>query len=106
MNIAIFDFFTTNVTKVCIFNVEINISDPMDHFDNYIKIPQGRFWHRKIKTNIRFDDISTNSTPLGCPWGSTEQGEPIEFDYLGLECDHQVLKQLEPKNLSKRAKFC
>ena len=46
------------------------------------------------------------STPPGCPWGSTERGEPIEFDFLGLECDHQVLKLLEPKNFSKRAKFC
>ena len=33
--------------------------------------------------------------------GSTEQGEPIKFDFLGLECNYQVLKQLEPKNLLK-----
>ena len=32
---------------------------------------------------------------------STDPGEPTEFDYLDLECDHQGLKQLEPKNLSK-----
>ena len=100
-DVAIFDIFTTVVTKVCTFDVEINISDPMDHFDIYIKFHQGRSWHRKIKTNIRSDDISAISTPPGCLWGSTERGEPIEFDFLGLECDHQVLKQLEPKNLSK-----
>ena len=38
--------------------------------------------------------------------GATDPEEPIKFDFLGLECDHQGLKQLEPKNLSKRAKFC
>ena len=35
------------------------------------------------------------------PRGSTDPEEFVEFDFLGLECDHQVLKQLEPKNLSK-----
>ena len=31
--------------------------------------------------------------------------EPIEFNFLGLKCDHQGLKQLEPKNLSKTGIF-
>ena len=31
MDVAIFDFFTIKVTKVCIFNIEIKISDPIDH---------------------------------------------------------------------------
>ena len=105
MDVAIFDFFTTKVTKLFIFNVEINISDPIDHFDIYIKIHQGVLMALEIKTNIGSDDISAISTPPGCPWGSTEREEPIEFDFLGLECDYQVLKQLKPKNLSKRAKI-
>ena len=41
MDVAIFYFFTTNVTKVCTYNVEISISDLMDHFDIYIKIHPG-----------------------------------------------------------------
>ena len=69
------------------------------------RFTRGRSWHRKIKTNIRSEDISSISKPPGCPWVSTERGEPIEFDFLGLECDHQVLKQPEPKNLSKTGIF-
>ena len=45
------------------------------------------------------------STPPECPWGSTDPEELIEFDFLGLKCDHQGLKQLEPKNHSKRDIF-
>ena len=47
MDVAIFYFFTTKVTKVCIFNVEINISDPIDHFDIDIKIHQGALMAKK-----------------------------------------------------------
>ena len=36
---------------------------------------------------------------------SKERGEPIQFDFLGLKCDHQVLEQLEPKNLAKMGNF-
>ena len=43
--------------------------------------------------------------PYGCPWGSIELEEPIDFDSLGLKYDHQVLKQLEPKHLSKTGIF-
>ena len=49
---------------------------------------------------------TVSSTPPRYPWGCTVRGEPIKFNCLNLECDHQLLKQLEPKNLSKRAKFC
>ena len=48
---------------------------------------------------------SAISTPPGCPWGSTDWVEPIEFDFPGLECEHQDLKQLEPKKLSKAGFF-
>ena len=34
------------------------------------------------------------------PGGSTGREEPVELEFLGPRCDHQVLKQLEPKNLS------
>ena len=105
MDLATLEFLTKNVTKVCISNLEIYISDPIDHFDIYIRFTRGRSWHRKIKTNIGSEDISAISTPSGYSWGSTEWGDPIEFDFLGLECDHQVLKQLEPKNLSKTGNF-
>ena len=30
----------------------------------------------------------------------TEQIEGAEFEFLGSRCDHEVLEQLEPKNLS------
>ena len=52
---------------------------------------QNKVWNR---------DFSAISMPPGCPLGSTEPEEPIKFDVLGLECDHQVLKKLQPKNLS------
>ena len=105
-NIAIFKVFPIKVKKVCNFSVEINTLDTNVHCDIYERFTRGRSWHREIKTNIRNDDISAISKPPGCPWVSTEPEEPIEFDFLGLKCDHQCLKQLEPKNLSKRAKFC
>ena len=47
MDATIFDFFTTKVTKLFIFNVEINISDPIDHFDIYINIHQGALMAQK-----------------------------------------------------------
>ena len=34
------------------------------------------------------------SMPPGFPWEFTDPEEPIEFDFLGLECNHQALKQL------------
>ena len=45
--LQIFDFCTTNVTKMCIFNIEINISDPMDHFDIHVKNHQGALLAQK-----------------------------------------------------------
>ena len=42
-------------------------------------------------------------TPTGSSRGSTGREEPVEFKFLGPRCDHQVLKQLEPKNLSNFA---
>ena len=47
MDIAIFYLFTAKVTKVCDFKVEINISDPNDHFDVYVKIHQGALLAQK-----------------------------------------------------------
>ena len=47
MDVAIFDFFTTKVTKLFILNVEINISDPIDHFDIYVNIHQGALMAQK-----------------------------------------------------------
>ena len=55
-------------------------------------LTRGRSCCRKIKTNIITEDISAISTPPGCLLGSTDPEEPIEFDFLGLECDHQGLK--------------
>ena len=49
--------------------------------------------------------IFTIDTPPGCPVGSTDPGETIEFEFLGFRCDHLYLKQLEPKNSSKKAKI-
>ena len=44
---------------------------------------------------------STIDTPPGCPGGSTDRENPTEFEFLGLRCDHEVLKHLEAKNLVK-----
>ena len=60
---------------------------------------------QKFKTNVKIAYIFTIDTPLGCPGESKDPGEPTEFDFLGYRCDHAVLKQLEAKNLSKRAKI-
>ena len=92
MDVAIFNAFPSKVTKLCNFNVELNTLDTNDLFDVYKRLTRGRSGQRKIKTNIKTDDISAISMPPGCPWGSTDPEEPIEFDFLGLECDHQGLK--------------
>ena len=105
MDIVIFNVFHSKVTKLRNFNAEINTLDTKDLFDIYERFARGRSGHREIKTNIRNDDISAIDTPPGCPWGSIDPEESIEFDFLGLECDHQTLKELEPKTLSKSAKF-
>ena len=49
--------------------------------------------------------ISLAPLPQGPQGGSTDWNFYVEFDFLGLECDHAGLKQLEAKNLSKRAKL-
>ena len=36
---------------------------------------------------------------------STDPGETKEFDFLGSRCDHEALKQLEPKKHSKSAEI-
>ena len=43
--------------------------------------------------------------PPGCPGGSTDPGETIEFEFLGFRCDQKGLEQLEPKNCSKTGIF-
>ena len=103
MDIVIFNVFRSKVTKLRNFNAEINTLDTKDLFDIYERFARGRSGHREIKTNIRNDDISAIDTPPGCPWGSTE--ELIEFNFFGSKCDHQDLKQLEPKKHSKRDIF-
>ena len=39
--------------------------------------------------------------PPGCPGGSTDREKPTESEFLGLRCDHEVLKLLEAKYLVK-----
>ena len=60
---------------------------------------------KKIKTNVKNSYIFTIDTPPGGPGESTDPDETKEFDILGFRCDHEVLKQLEPKNLSKTGIF-
>ena len=59
----------------------------------------------KNQNKVSSNDFTAISTPPGCPQGSTDPEEPIKFDFLGLQCDHQVLKQLEQKKLSKTSIF-
>ena len=51
-----------------------------------------------------YSRVGLNSRRYGMPTGgsgeSTGPEEPVEFEFLGLRCDHQVLKHLETKNLS------
>ena len=82
----------------------MNQAEIKDHFEMVAELPEGAS-DLKIQNKLLSCNIFTISTPPGCPGGSTDPDEFIEFDFLGLECDHQVLKQLEPKNLSKRAKI-
>ena len=37
--------------------------------------------------------------------GAKNWERPIELDFRGFECDHEVLEELEGKNLVKVAKF-
>ena len=59
--------------------------------------------HRGLRSS--FIVHFTSTTPPRTPGGSTEWNFHVEFDFLGLQCNHAGLKQLEAKNLSKRAKL-
>ena len=69
----------------------------------------GKKWKCDVRTHkgrlSQFFVHSAIDMPLGDPGGSTDLGEPTEFKFLGYRCDHAVLKQLEAKNLLKRAKI-
>ena len=39
------------------------------------------------------------------PRGSTDLGEPTEFEFQGYRCNHEALEPLETKNLSKMGIF-
>ena len=49
--------------------------------------------------------LKTTPTPPGYPWVSGGQYVTPEPRFRGLVLDHQLLKEPEPKNHSKRAKF-
>ena len=92
MGVAILNFFLSKVIELCNFNVEIKTWNTNGLFGNYERFARGRSGHREIKTNIKTDDFSAISTPLGYPWGSTDPEEPMEFNFLGFKCNHQGLK--------------
>ena len=60
--------------------------------------------HRGLRSSfiVHFTSITSQKTP----GRSTVRDFYVEFDFLGLGCDHAVLEQLEAKNLSKRATCC
>ena len=68
------------------------------------ELPEGAS-DSKIQNKLLNCNIFTISTPPGCPGGSTDAGETIEFDILGCRCDHEALESLETKNLSKKGIF-
>ena len=49
--------------------------------------------------------LKTTLPPPGYQWVSGGQYVTLEPRFRGLMLDHQLLKESEPKNLSKRAKF-
>ena len=49
--------------------------------------------------------LKTNPTPPGYPWVPGGRYVTPEPRYKGLVLNHQLLKESEPKNISKRAKF-
>ena len=49
--------------------------------------------------------LKTAPPPLGYPWVSGGWYVTPESRFRGLMLDHQLLKEPEPKNSSKRAKF-
>ena len=49
--------------------------------------------------------LKTSPPPPGYPWVSEGQYVTLEPRFRGLVLDHQLLKEPEPKNCSKRAKF-
>ena len=49
--------------------------------------------------------LKTTPQPPGYPWISWGLYMTPEPRFKGLVLDHQILKEPEPKNLSKRAKF-
>ena len=74
------------------------LSDIKDHFEMITELPENAS-DSKIKNKCFIAYILTIDTPLGCPGGSIDPGEPIEFDFLGCRCDHKALKSLETKSL-------
>ncbi len=70
------------------------IIEPIQH----TPLIQGALLIQKIQTKVETEDISAISAIPGCPWVSTNQDEPIEFDFLCLECNYQRLKKLNPKS--------
>ena len=71
------------------------------------------FYHRKIlyctltdlTLSLPRSLLKTTPPPPGCPWVPGGPEVTPEPSFKGLVLDHQVLKQLEAKNLSKTAKF-
>ena len=53
-------FFTTKVTKEYTFNVGVNTSDHINHFDIYVKIHQGALLAQKNQNKHRSDDTAIN----------------------------------------------
>ena len=49
--------------------------------------------------------LKTTPLPPRCPWVSGGRYVTPEPKFRGLVLDHQLLKEPEPKNYSKRAKF-
>ena len=92
--------------------------------DNLISHKPGRAYSNLVQTKSDFESqldppvtltdltlscprslLKTTPTPPGYPWVSGGRYVTPEPRFRGLVLDHQLLKEPEPKNHSKRAKF-
>ena len=67
-------------------------------------VARGRYQQEKSKQSFKTPVVLLAPLPQRL-WGSTIRDFHVEFDFLGMGCNHAVLEQLEAKNLQTLAVF-